>query len=130
MLDMALFVNGIQAMADNCPSDGNVSVTFTVKQGNVKSVRLSKTHEMFNADSKAEDFNVEFFNDELKHRILKDTDNLRLQYGTITISIDTESGKLKNYSIIPSFTLNANLLAAEMRSQKNRKLAKERNLVA
>ena len=123
MLDMALFVNGIQAMADNCPCDGNVSVTFTVKEGNVKSVKLSKTFEMLNPDS-AEESKPEFFNDELKQRILRDTENLRLQFGTITISIEAQYGKLKSYSIIPSFTLNANLLAAEMRSQKNHQLAK------
>lgn len=125
MLDMALIVNGIQAMADNCPSDGNVSVTFTVNSGNVVSVKLSKTFEMFNANAESENCRVEFFNDELKQRILKDTESLRLQFGTITISIDTKFGKLKNYSIIPSITLNANLLAAEMRTQKNRSLGKK-----
>lgn len=129
MLDMALFVNGIQAMADHCPSDGNVSVTFTVKQGNVKSVKLSKSFEMFSEKSEAENSKLEFFNDELKQRILRDTENLRLQYGTITVSIDTEYGLLKNYSIIPSFTLNANLLAAEIKHHKNKQLGK-RNQVA
>lgn len=129
MLDMALFVNGIQAMAENCPADGNVSVTFTVKQGNVKSVKLSKSFEMLSGESDAEEKTVEFFDNELKQRILRDTENLRLQYGTITVSIDTEYGNLKNYSIIPSFTLNANLLAAEMKHHKNKQLGK-RNQVA
>ncbi|MCQ2600995.1 MAG: hypothetical protein MJ184_06505 [Treponema sp.] len=128
MLDMALLVNGINSMATNCPTDGNVSVIFSVSNGRITSVKLSKICEIY--PGTAEESKALFFTDDLKQRILKDVDNQRLQYGTITVSIDAQYGSLKNYSIVPSFTLNANLLAAEMRSQKNRQLAKRTNQVA
>lgn len=125
MLEMRFLEKGINALAENCPSDGNVSVTFSVKEGNVKSVKFSKTFDLFSEQSEAEEKGVKFFNDEFKLRILTDIVNQRLQYGTIAVSIEVEHGELKSYSMIPSFTLSANLLAAEMRHHRNKQLGKK-----
>ena len=125
-MDVALFVYGIDALEKNCPENGRVEVAFKVCEGRIKSVTLTKTDEIFttNGPDKESEKN-RFFTNNLKHRIMKDIDDLRFQYGTLSIRIETENGALKSYSVIPETNLNAVLLAAQMRSQERRQRAKE-----
>ena len=115
------FLDGILAMKNNCPVNGNVSVSFVIHNGNIGSVNLSKTEELFTEEQLSE----EVFTDEIGNRILTDLENIRMQFGTITVSIDVAHGTLKSYSLIPCSTLNANLLKAQLKSQNNRRLAKQ-----
>lgn len=115
------FLDGILAMKNNCPVNGNVSASFVIHNGSIGSVNLSKTEELFTED----EFSEEVFTDEIGNRILTDLENIRMQFGTITVSIDVAHGTLKSYSLTPCTTLNANLLKAQIKSQTNRQLAKQ-----
>ena len=115
------FLEGILAMKNNCPVNGNVSASFVIHNGSIGSVNLSKTEELFTED----EFSEEVFTDEIGNRILTDLENIRMQFGTITVSIDVAHGILKSYSLNPCTTLNANLLKAQIKSQTNRHLAKQ-----
>ena len=46
MLEMVHVVNGITTMAFDCPSDGNVSVDFSVHNEKIVSARSSKSSDM------------------------------------------------------------------------------------
>ena len=115
------FLDGILAMKNNCPVNGNVSASFVIHNGSIGSVKLSKTEELFTED----EFSEEVFTDEIGNRILTDLENIRMQFGTITVSIDVAHGALKSYSLTPCTTLNANLLKAQIKCQTNRQLAKQ-----
>lgn len=115
------FLDGILAMKNNCPVNGNVSVSFVIHSGNIGSVKLSKTEDLFTEEKLSE----EVFTDEIGNKILTDLENIRMQFGTITVSIDVTHGTLKSYSLIPCSTLNANLLKAQIKSQNTRRLAKQ-----
>lgn len=115
------FLDGILAMKNNCPVNGNVSASFVIHNGSISSVKLSKTEELFTDEELSE----EVFTDEIGNRILTDLENIRMQFGTITVSIDVAHGALKSYSLTPCTTLNANLLKAQIKSQTNRQLAKQ-----
>ncbi len=121
MIHSASFLDGVLAMKNNCPVNGNVSVSFVIHNGNIGSVKLSKTEELFTEEQLSE----EVFTDEIGNRILTDLENIRMQFGTITVSIDVAHGTLKSYSLIPCSSLNANLLKAQLKSQNNRRLAKQ-----
>lgn len=115
------FLDGILAMKNNCPVNGNVSVSFVIHNGNIGSVSFSKTEELFTEEELSE----EVFTDEIGNRILTDLENVRMQFGTITVSIDVAHGALKSYSLTPCTTLNANLLNAQIKGQNKRRLAKQ-----
>lgn len=115
------FLDGILAMKNNCPVNGNVSVSFVIHNGNISSVSFSKTEELFTEEQLSE----EVFTDEIGNRILTDLENVRMQFGTITVSIDVAHGALKSYSLSPCTTLNANLLKAQIKGQNKRRLAKQ-----
>ena len=115
------FLDGILAMKNNCPVNGNVSVSFVIHNGNIGSVSFSKTEELFTEEQLSE----EVFTDEIGNRILTDLENVRMQFGTITVSIDVAHGALKSYSLTPCTTLNANLLKAQIKGQNKRRLAKQ-----
>ena len=115
------FLDGILAMKNNCPVNGNVSVSFVIHNGNIGSVSFSKTEELFTEEHLSE----EVFTDEIGNRILTDLENVRMQFGTITVSIDVAHGALKSYSLTPCTTLNANLLNAQIKGQNKRCLAKQ-----
>lgn len=115
------FLDGILAMKNNCPVNGNVSVSFVIHNGNIGSVSFSKTEELFTEEELSE----EVFTDEIGNRILTDLENVRMQFGTITVSIDVAHGALKSYSLTPCITLNANLLNAQIKGQNKRRLAKQ-----
>lgn len=126
MMSIALYVKGIDAMQQNCPESGSVEVSFKVCEGIINSIKLTRADEIFNSKTKIRESEKNgFFNNDLKNRILKDIDDLRFQYGTLSIRIETENGVLKSYSVIPETNLNAVLLTAQMRSQKKRQSAKE-----
>ena len=116
------FIDGVLAMKNSCPANGNVSVCFCIHNGRIDSVKLSKTEELFTEGEVSKD---EVFTDEVGNRILTDLENIRMQFGTITVSIDVVYGALKSYTLTPCTTLNANLLKAQIKSQNNRKLAKQ-----
>lgn len=125
MLEQSTYIYGIEAMANNCPENGNITISFLVNNGNIKKTTLTKSEEIFieKPESKT-DAEAEVFTDEFKARIFRDIANTRLQFGTITISVDTKYGELKNYSVIPAFTLNKNLLEAEMKHHENKQKTK------
>ena len=115
------FLDGILAMKNNCPVNGNVSTSFVIHNGSISSVKLSKTEDLFTE----EDLSEEVFTDEVGKRILTDLENIRMQFGTIIVSVDVAHGALKSYSLTPCTTLNANLLKAQIKSQTNKQLAKQ-----
>lgn len=121
MIKSISFLDGILAMKNNCPVKGNVSTYFVIHNGSISSVKVSKTEELFTDDEPSEE---EVFPDEVGNRILTDLENIRMQFGTITVSVDVAHGSLKSYSLIPCTTLNANLLKAQIKSQTNRQQVK------
>lgn len=125
MLEQSTYIYGIEAMANNCPENGNITISFLVNNGNIKKTTLTKSEDIFIEKPEYKtDAKAEFFTDEFKARIFRDIANTRLQFGTITISVDTKYGELKNYSVIPAFTLNKNLLEAEMKHHENKQKTK------
>lgn len=41
------FLDGLLAMKNNCPVNGNVSASFVIHNGSIDSVNLSKTEDLF-----------------------------------------------------------------------------------
>ena len=115
------FLDGLLAMKNNCPVNGNESAFFVIHNGSIDSVNLSKREELFTEEK----LSKEVFTNEIGNRILTDLENIRMQFGTIIVSIDVEHGMLKSYSLTPCTSLNANLLKAQIKSQTNRRLAKQ-----
>lgn len=124
MLEMVHVVNGITTMAFNCPSDGNVSVDFSVHNKKIVSARFSKSSDMVLGGQQVSQEKVHAIKPEFANRIINDIQNLRIKFGTIKVSVDIAHGEVKNYSLIPEYSLNANLLKAEMKSHANRQLKK------
>lgn len=124
MLEMVHVVNGITTMAFNCPSDGNVSVDFSVHNEKIVSARFSKSSDMVLGGQQVSQEKVHAIKPEFANRIINDIQNLRIKFGTIKVSVDIAHGEVKNYSLIPEYSLNANLLKAEMKSHANRQLDK------
>lgn len=124
MLEMVHVVNGITTMAFNCPSDGNVSVDFSVHNEKIVSARFSKSSDMVLGGQQVSQEKVHAIKPEFANRIINDIQNLRIKFGTIKVSVDIAHGEVKNYSLIPEYSLNANLLKAEMKSHANRQLKK------
>ena len=124
MLEMVHVVNGISTMAFNCPSDGNVSVDFSVHNEKIVSARFSKSSDMVLGGQQVSQEKVHAIKPEFANRIINDIQNLRIKFGTIKVSVDIAHGEVKNYSLIPEYSLNANLLKAEMKSHANRQLKK------
>ena len=127
MLEMVHVVNGITTMAFNCPSDGNVSVDFSVHNEKIVSARFSKSSDMVLGGQQVSQEKVHAIKPEFANRIINDIQNLRIKFGTIKVSVDIAHGEVKNYSLIPEYSLNANLLKAEMKSHANRQLDKLAN---
>lgn len=125
MLEMLHVLNGVQTMTFDCPVNGNVSVDFEVHNEKILSVSFRKTTAMVLAGCQVRQEKVHPISAEFGHKIITDIQNLRLKYGTITVSVDIENGEVKKYSVTPAYTLNANLLKAEMRSHANRQLKKQ-----
>lgn len=113
------FLDGLLAMKNNCPVNGNVSASFVIHNGSIDSVNLSKTEELLTEEKHLK----EVFTDEIGNRILTDLENIRMQFGTIIVSIDLEHGMLKSYSLTPCISLNADLLKAQIKSQTDKRLA-------
>lgn len=124
MLEMVHVVNGITTMAFNCPSDGNVTVDFSVHNEKIVSARFSKSSDMVLGGQQVSQEKVHAIKPEFANRIINDIQNLRIKFGTIKVSVDIAHGEVKNYSLIPEYSLNANLLKAEMKSHANRQLDK------
>ena len=80
------FLDGLLAMKNNCPVNGNVSASFVIHNGSIDSVKLSKTEDLFTEEK----LSKEVFTDEIGNRILTDLENIRMQFGTIIVSIDVE----------------------------------------
>jgi len=109
------FLMGLLAMKNNCPANGNVSASFEIHNGSIDSVKLSKTEELFTENVSSKE---EVFSDDVGNRILTDLENLKMQFGTVIVSIDVEYGLLKSYTLIPCKTLNANLLKSQIKFHK------------
>lgn len=124
MLEMVHVVNGISTMAFNCPSDGNVTVDFSVHNEKIVSARFSKSSDMVLGGQQVSQEKVHAIKPEFANRIINDIQNLRIKFGTIKVSVDIAHGEVKNYSLKPEYSLNANLLKAEMKSQANKQLGK------
>ena len=124
MLEMVHVVNGITTMAFNCPSDGNVTIDFSVHNEKIVSARFSKSSDMVLGGQQVSQEKVHAIKPEFADRIINDIQNLRIKFGTIKVSVDIAHGEVKNYSLIPEYSLNANLLKAEMKSHANRQLDK------
>lgn len=122
MLDMIHVVNGVTTMAFNCPSDGNVSVDFSVHNEKIVSARFSKSSDMVLGGQQVSQENATAIKPEFVNRIINDIQNLRIKFGTIKVSVDIAHGEVKNYSLTPEYFLNANLLKAEIKSHVNRQL--------
>lgn len=91
MLEQSTYIYGIEAMANNCPENGNITISFLVNNGNIKKTTLTKSEDIFIEKPEYKtDAKAEFFTDEFKARIFRDIANTRLQFGTITISVDTK----------------------------------------
>ncbi len=125
MMDQSTYIYGIEAMAKNCPENGNVTVSFLVNSGNIRKTTLTKSEDVFTeGPEKEHNEEAEVFTEALKARIFSDIADKRLQYGTITVSIETERGELKSYSVTTASTLNRNLLASEMKHHENKQKGK------
>lgn len=124
MLEMVHVVNGISTMTFNCPSDGNVTVDFSVHNEKIVSARFSKSSDMVLDGQQVSQEKVHAIKPEFANRIINDIQNLRIKFGTIKVSVDIAHGEVKNYSLRPEYSLNANLLKAEMKSQANKQLGK------
>ncbi|MGN0728141.1 hypothetical protein [Treponema sp.] len=116
------FLDGILAMKDSCPANGSASISYAIHNGKICSVRFSRTEELFTEERNAENA---VFTEKIEGRILSDLESIRMQFGTITVSIDASHGALKSYSLIPCSTLNANLLKAQIESRSTRLAAKQ-----
>lgn len=124
MLEMLHVMNGVTTMACNCPSNGNVTVDFSVHNEKIVSVRFSKSSDMVLGGQQIRQEKVHAIDAMFANRIINDIQNLRIKYGTIKVSVDISNGEVKKYSLIPEYSLNANLLKAEMKSHANRQLKK------
>lgn len=108
-MSLEVFAKAVSEIAEKCPLTGNVTATFTVHAGNVhlKSV-VPTVASQDNADRT--EAKPQVFTPAFTKVVLKDLSYIRLNYGTITVSIDVENGKLKFYEIGESKKYSASLL--------------------
>lgn len=108
-MSLEVFAKAVSEMAEKCPFSGNVTATFTVHAGNVhlKSVVPAVLSDESVKDAEQK---IQVFSSAFTKVVLKDLSYIRLNYGTITVSIDVENGKLKFYEIGESKKYSASLL--------------------
>ena len=108
-MSLEVFVKAISELAEKCPFNGNVTATFTAHAGDVRLKSVMPTvSSQGNVNRTEEKSHV--FTPAFTKVVLKDLSYIRLNYGTITVSIDVEDGKLKFYEIGESKKYSASLL--------------------
>ncbi len=127
MLDSMLLLGCITKLSFNCPINGNVSVSLVIHNERVVTSSVSKTTEIISDGKFSNETKETYLKPVFARRITDDIQNLRMKYGTIKISVDIQNGEVKKYSLIPEYTLNANLLNAELKSHEKRLRAKKMN---
>ena len=127
MLEPLQLLHGITTLSFNCPMNGNVSVSFVIHNEKIVSSSVTKTTEIISGGKSVNDTKKNYLKPVFANRIMDDIQNLRMKYGTIKVSVDIQNGEVKKYLLIPEYTLNANLLNAELKSHENRLRAKKLN---
>lgn len=119
MISDDVFNQSFALMAAKCPAFGNVTVTFSVCSGRVKSMAILPFEEIFFTGEKSTvSCEVQVFTESLKLRMLKDINNLRLQHGVIVVSINVKYGELNQYSVYAVPEIDGALLHQQIKGQR------------
>lgn len=118
MISDSVFNQSFALMAAKCPAFGNVTVTFSVCSGKVKSMAILPFEEFFFTGEKSNaNCEIKVFTEKLKLRMLKDIGNIRLQHGVIVVSINVKYGELTQYSVYGVPEIDASLLHQQIKGQ-------------
>lgn len=114
-MSLEVFASAISQMAEQCPTTGSVTATFTVHDRNVylKSVVTAE-----DSDSLADSKKVEAFKPDFTALYLYDLNRLRVFYGEIIFVVNVKDGSLTDYSCIPVNKWNAAKALSRSRSLK------------
>ena len=110
-MSLEVFASAISQMAEQCPTTGSVTATFTVHDRNVY---LKSVVTAVDSDSKK----VEAFKPDFTALYLYDLNRLRVFCGEIIFVVNVKDGSLTDYSCIPVNKWNAAKALSRSRSLK------------